>query len=56
VANEAEREELQTRLARIKELIDKLEHVCRESGQQSEMLIALRRAMNAASRALRQIK
>ena len=44
--------DLARRLARMKQLIEELERVCRESGLQSEMLAALRREMEAARQAL----
>jgi len=52
----SEQSELAIRLARMKELIDKLEEVCEASGLRSAMLDALRHEMDAARQALKQIK
>jgi len=49
----SESEILAARLARIKTLIDSLEHVCSESAEQREMFNKLRQEMAGARAALR---
>jgi hypothetical protein len=53
MASESESETLALRLARMRRLIDTLEHACSESAEQREVFLKLKQEMEAARRALK---